>query len=311
MDPENTKMRRSFLSRMSIYTWERFNPLSMGLVSVVLGLSAWSLVNPGQLGAQSLQPLQLLLGAGTSSLALFLFLFRLRLFDEHKDALHDARYHPERPVSRNLVSLQELRLVLVVVLVVEVLLAVRSPLSFWWWLVGFGYSLILFKELFISDWLRPRFSLYIASHELLLLPFIWYLYSVSQPLLSREVLFAQPLVSYALFWIATLFSLEVVRKYRSPEKESSGKDTYSSVYGLYRGALLLMFVLAASFVGLAWSLPSLAVVVPGVIGWLVVGLCVAWFLLQPTRLRNKAVFVSVALYTLCLHLISITILGLA
>lgn len=180
-----------------------------------------------------------------ASAALFLFLLRLRIFDEHKDAQHDQEFHPKRPVPRGLVTLKELRWLLAVVLLLEFLMALYGG-NILLFGIALAYSLLMLKEFFCGTWLRSHFTVYIASHELLLLPLLWYVMNFLGAHLA-DVPHPQPWW-LLLFVGMQLFLLEVARKIKAPVEESGARDTYTSQYGVVGTAMLLSAISILLFI---------------------------------------------------------------
>ena len=180
-----------------------------------------------------------------STVALFLFLLRLRIFDEFKDYKHDIEYYPDRPISKGLLTLNELKLVLIPVIIVEVFVALYLGMFVLiFFLVSFVYSLLMFKEFFVSDWLRKHFSLYIFTHEILVIPLFIYLCSINGFNFQSEhiVYFINLVVCTGSF----MFLLEIARKVRSKEFEVASRDTYTAQYGVLGASSLLIVVSVVS-----------------------------------------------------------------
>ena len=183
-----------------------------------------------------------------TTVALFLFFLRLRLFDEFKDAEHDRIHYPSRPVPRGLVKLKQLRTVIFLIVFGEICISVSggrsSSLLF---LASFLYSLLMLKEFFVKQWLRAHFTIYVVSHELLVFPLFFYLYSLSGLTLENT--------THPYFWLLTLFLgaqlflLEVTRKIRPKEMEQTSRDTYTAQYGM-RTTTVLVLAVASTALGL-------------------------------------------------------------
>lgn len=177
----------------------------------------------------------------SGSLAFFLFLLRLRLFDEFKDFEHDVRYYPDRPVPRGLVTLKELTVLIFIVLGIEFFLAfLNGRLAMIFFLAAFSYSLLMFKEFFVNDWIRQHFSIYIVSHEILVFPLFFYLFVLNS--MPPEHLGKMYFWFLAVFLGGQLFLLEVVRKIRPKELEVGSRDTYTAQYGIGGASALLVFL---------------------------------------------------------------------
>lgn len=240
-------MVQSHLSRCYQYLQERFSFQQFIPLSAIFAMSAG-------MGTQvylsgKIENVQSLILAFC---ALFLFLLRLRLFDEFKDFQHDSQYYRNRPVQRGLVKLKELGAGIFIVLFLEILIATtRGVTAFIIFCVAFVYSLLMFKEFFVSNWLRRRFTLYIASHEILIIPIYLYLFSLNG---FRFAHIKQPYFWYLILFLGSqLFLLEVTRKIRPKELEISSGDTYSAQYGI-TGATVLITMLAVSATMFGFSL---------------------------------------------------------
>ena len=100
------------------------------------------------------------------------------------------------------------------------------------------YSVVAMQEFFCRKWLRGHFTVYVISHELLIIPLCLYLYSLNGLTPSD--------LGTPFFWWLTayigcfLFLLEVARKL-SPERsvDSDARDTYTSQYGAVSSSLLV------------------------------------------------------------------------
>lgn len=163
--------------------------------------------------------------------AVFLLLLRLRLVDELKDLEHDRRFYPDRPLPRGLVSPREVGWAAVGVFSLEVVVAAAggvSALMFFAFVVIYSVGTTL--EFFCSKWLRGNFTIYVVSHELLIIPLCFYLYSLNGLTMGD--------MAAPFFWGLTahigllLLLLEVARKL-SPSRaiELDPNDTYTSQYG--------------------------------------------------------------------------------
>ena len=215
------RMRESFgaVRRFRRYTAERF-PLAQFLpLSAVVAL-------PAAVGTQvyaHLSPYSVpaaLLSFG----AVFLLLLRLRLVDELKDLEHDRRFYPDRPLPRGLVQPRQVGWAAAGVFLIEVVLATAggvSALAFFA-LVGL-YSVATSREFFCRQWLRSHFTVYVVSHELLIVPVCFYLYSLSGLTIDD--------VATPYFWALTayigylLVLLEVARKL-SPTRADVGCERH-------------------------------------------------------------------------------------
>jgi 4-hydroxybenzoate polyprenyltransferase len=106
------------------------------------------------------------------------FFFRMRLFDEIKDLQTDLNLNPHRPLPRGLLQIKQVKKMIVHLIVFEVIfsflvLGIYAGLQI---LFAITYSLLMYREFFIGDFLRPKLTAYAVSHTfvvMLLALFIW------------------------------------------------------------------------------------------------------------------------------------------
>lgn len=207
--------------------------------------------------------------------ALLLFLLRLRLFDEIKDYEHDSQYYPHRPVQKNIVTIGGIRRMILIILIGECSIAVMSGNTDTYVLFLFSimYSFLMFKEFFVRDWLRRRFSLYIFLHELLVIPLFAYIASFGGSVL--QAIGREYFIFLLLFLGSSIFLLEIGRKIRDRGEEEEAMDTYSSQYGIMGASFLIFVILLTvtfSFFYLAdiswfWLLAAVTAILPFIIGY--------------------------------------------
>ncbi len=233
----------SLLWRFFLYQKERFPLLGHGLLVAAFSFSAvsYSRICRGATG---------FIDWPTFSVGIFTTIslfFLVRVFDEFKDAEEDARYRPELPVPRGLVSLRELAVagtVLSVLLMGLNLYFFPKMLS----ILGIimGYLLFMGKEFFVARWLKSHQFWYVTSH-MFIIPFIdvyasgldWLLAGVSPP-------------TGLLFFFAVSYMngivLEIGRKIRVPAAETAGVLTYSAMLGTNRATGLWIVLLFLTLV---------------------------------------------------------------
>ncbi len=169
-------MKPMSLGQWGILLKERFSPWVY--IPTVLALVG------AQLGFELLSqwPLRaILLGLLT-----LWFLFLLRCYDEIKDYSEDLKFKTHRPLARGAVDAQALqqRLLPMGLLwtlatwcVVPQIQGMLLSLVAWLW------SLCMYKEFWISSWLKPRLTRYALSHTAVMIPLsLW----ISSSLLSLE-----------------------------------------------------------------------------------------------------------------------------
>lgn len=227
------KVRPAFLARWGAFTAERFPPLShltMG-TAFFAGNTAAAIVLAGA------RP-RAVATACAVMVTLRIF-FRLRVFDEIKDSKTDRSVHPDRPLARGLISPAEAKRVAFLVALVEMILALVCGLpAFVAWMAVFAFSLLMFREFFVGQWLRPKMELYALTHTLVA---GWMGLFVAAAI-SDLPLWRLPrgLWGFALANWAVFNVFEFARKTWAPEEETAGVESYSNRLGRAGAALLTM-----------------------------------------------------------------------
>lgn len=232
------------------------------------------------------------------------FFFHLRVLDEIKDAEDDARYRPERPIPRGLVSLRLIiRLGLATVPVVLAACWLIVPASLGLLLLTWVWMALMAFEFFAPRWLKAHPLVYMASH-MAIMPLIdlfvtgteWAPYGIIPP-------------GLALFLALSFVNgciLEIGRKLWAPEHEREGVDSYSALYGPTRAAAAWMgcVVLALALlggVGFATGAPlaTFAMSLPVALYVLRTGIA---YLRQPGAAQEKAVDTAAGLWVFACYI---------
>jgi 4-hydroxybenzoate polyprenyltransferase len=183
---------------------------------------------------------------GVAFVVLLGFFLQLRIADEFKDAELDARYRPERPVPRGLVSLHLLRTIGILTLIGQAFLVLMfSPGLLLLLGMVLAYGLLMSMEFFVPQWLCRRPLTYMSSH-MLIMPLIdlfatacqWWPASGPPPGLPWFLA-----LSYCNGTI-----IEVGRKTWAPGTERAGVDSYSSAWGLRRALATWLGAVASAWV---------------------------------------------------------------
>jgi 4-hydroxybenzoate polyprenyltransferase len=217
---------------------ERFPLLGHGILIVSFYSSnqflAHTLTNPGE-------PMKYDLSTLLGYLTLLCLFFHLRVFDDHKDYTDDCRYYPNRVLQRGVVTLHELKILGAIAIAIELLLgAFWSTASLMSVLFAFGFSLLMFKEFFVKDWLKRHFLVYVSTHMLIIPLFAIVVFSFA----TRRYPWEAPgwfwLYSFVGFFVA--FNWEISRKIRAPEEEVEGVDSYTKIFGTYGAAYVVLLI---------------------------------------------------------------------
>ena len=179
------------------------------------------------------------------AVAVCLLLFaQLRIADEHKDRFDDARYRPERPVPRGLVSLKELGTFAWIAAAVQLLASTwLDPRLVVILFVVWSWMALMSVEFFVPAWLKARPVLYMLSH-MAVMPLIA-LYAVSCG--AHSAILVTPAVG-AFLAMAFLNGvvLEIARKCWAPADERLGVETYSGLWGPHTAAFAAAIAAAGS-----------------------------------------------------------------
>lgn len=196
----------------------------------------------------------------------FVFFFQLRACDEVKDGEDDARYRPERPIPRGLVTLRTIVWIALVMVPVAAGLTfyLHGPLIVLVGLVWLWMGLMAF-EFFVPDWLKARPILYLVSH-MAIMPLIDLFLTASEWLPADG---APPPGLFLFLFLSFLNGcvLEIGRKIYAPENEREGVETYSALWGLNRAVSVWLAVLVLAFGFLAlvgiWTEHLALTILPG------------------------------------------------
>lgn len=272
-----------FSGRLSEYLAERFPPPVAGVAALLLTVGV---------AAMAVQPWYgSLLRVAAVAGATFLFLFHLRVYDEQKDGARDRITHPDRVLSRGIVTVGELTALDRQGLLIQAVLAMLLGLKpFAWWLAAVGWAWLMRREFFVGEWLRARIVLYGLSHSLVV---FWLVQFIVAGVGGAPLAISLGLMAAALSWFQ-----EVARKLdpagaRARRDTRDSDESYLRELGVLRtGALLAGLQLVV--LGLAIQLATraragvglaIAVSIAVSLGMLATG----GFITRPTRKAGKSV----------------------
>lgn len=217
--------------RLTAYLGERFPP---GPYTVLVALFH---------GAASLTAVRL--GGGSvcwwAGIAVWLAFFHLRVFDEHKDFDKDVIAHPERLLSRGVVTLKLLKVWGAVAIAAQCgIAAAIGPKALVWWAAMFAFTVAMRFEFGVGGWLNRHILTYAVTHNpavALLAMFSW---------ASTGAAWNQQFAIFILAVSLGSLALEVGRKTRLPEEELSTVPSYSSVHGRQTAVAIVFGAIAAA-----------------------------------------------------------------
>lgn len=172
------------------------------------------------------------LGAAT---ILALYLLQIRTADEHKDFEHDNKYHPNRPVQRGIVTLEELAVINKIAIFGQLMIYASffTPQIFLVGLASQGYAFLTRKEFFVRDWIRQHFYVYYISHYMQLVILFFATTVIIQPVGVNPWVFV-------LTIMLAVITTEIGRKMLSEEADTID-DTYSAQLG-HKGSAIALSV---------------------------------------------------------------------
>ncbi|GEM_PF-827595 len=105
-----------------------------------------------------------------SFLTVVLVFFHLRIFDEIKDYQTDKLIHPNRPLVRGLITINQAKNLAILVIFFELFinLFLNFKTVFILSIVIF-YSFLMYKEFFLREWLRKKMVLYAFLHAVIMI----------------------------------------------------------------------------------------------------------------------------------------------
>lgn len=167
------------------------------------------------------------------SLVYISFLFHLRVLDEFKDYQYDNKYHPDRPVQRGEISLDQIRIVGIInfVIMLSASIIASDLLIVPIFLLVLFYSLIMYKEFFIKNFYERSPIFYLISHQIVFIPLCFYFYSSLNSSfwhinnVNKLSLFCYTLIPMVLIEIGRKMS------HRFDEQGNKTNDTYAFVWG--------------------------------------------------------------------------------
>ncbi len=239
---ENSSLPRRYLA----YFAQRFPLPGAGVYALALVAAPYAFAGtiPGAPQPSAPRALALFLLA-------FLVLLHLRIFDEHKDFQKDRIAYPDRLLSRGVITLADLRWLLLGALLLETCLAIYLGWApFLLWLAVLAWSTLMYVEFFVGSFLNRHLLLYLLTHQLL----VPLLALVGVAARSWDSLFsgAVNLLLLLLGVMGATVSYELARKTWSPDRENDHADSYTSAWG--RGPAVAAGLLAGLVCGAALGL---------------------------------------------------------
>ena len=169
------------------------------------------------------------------------FYFKLRLYDEIKDYELDVVINKHRPLPRGLLNHRNMYNGIILCILVELITFLVSGINAFFAIIfTISYSLLMYKEFFIREKIRPHLTTYAIMHTIVtsFLSLSIFSFLTKQSLtevIQNKYFLAFSFVNWLLFNI-----FEFGRKTFSSEEERDNVDTYSSLFGRKGAALLVI-----------------------------------------------------------------------
>jgi len=285
---------KDFLRRFIKYQNERFPFLIIIFTTAAVIFSSFTVATGGFSFGKT---------AVVAFITSLLFMFHIRLFDELKDFEHDLKYYPDRPVSRGLMSVSEIRNLAVCVIAIEILVNLLDPAAvLLLFFIALCYSLIARKEFFVRKWLREHFFTYNLVHYVQMSLLLIYFYSLAGATLWPP---SRLLIFHFFFTNFTLILLEWARKMRPHSEENESRDTYSARLGIVGVSIAFAAIVAATFLSFyAIKITAGFAVFSMVYAWVALALLAVTILvyaIKKTKISSSVLQLSSLIFFVLLH----------
>jgi len=176
-----------------------------------------------------------------------LIFLHLRLFDEHKDYEKDKLAYPERMLSRGEITLNDLKILLFPVLILEGLIALSiGMMQLFIWLIILLWTFLMLKEFYISDYLNKRIGMYLITHQFLV-P-LMLLFPISQRIEKYTILsnYTTIIILFCITVMCFTITYEIARKTWSDDRENIHADSYTRSWGKFKTVIV---TITLAFIG--------------------------------------------------------------
>lgn len=230
------------------YLNERF-PLQANGVLIVSYFTANYLLARGAVWQG--EPLHISWRFVAGCIVLLCMFFHIRVIDEHRDYEQDLIVHPNRVLSRGLVTLTQLRGIGLAAVATELILSALLGLpSLVMCLLLLLISWLIFKEFYAGGILSHNLLVNALLHMLVMPLYSLFVFAVA----TGQFPTSAPVAVLLYAWVSYGVGLgyELSRKTRAPHDERPGLITYSAVMGPYPSAFgALLALLFAGAISLA------------------------------------------------------------
>lgn len=170
---------------------------------------------------------------------IFLVLLHMRIFDEHKDFDKDVVAYPERILSQGILTLKHLRYLLYIVLAIEIGISFSIGwIQLFIWIGIMVWSLLMFYEFFVPEFLNRHMGLYLISHQLSILLVAGYGLSMGYDITTADRTAMASMFVLLIGIMCATITYEIARKTWPPEKEQEHADSYTKVWGIWTAVVV-------------------------------------------------------------------------
>jgi 4-hydroxybenzoate polyprenyltransferase len=239
-------------------------------------------------------------------LTVFLIFFHLRLFDDLKDYDKDRSRFPDRLLSKELITVNQIKYVSVLIIGLETIFSsILGLQAILFYLIVLFYSILMYFEFFIKDRLKKNVLVYNFSHQILIVLMGIYIYVVYHSAIQTiNVIYLCFLLN--MFLIFALF--EFTRKIKH-EKDPHFDLSYIYNFGRRKFSILITSLL---FIVTALSIFTITSVTTNPIFYLLqilVALCTfvlsILYVKESSRVSYKTIKISYSVFMLLILLIFI------
>jgi len=218
----------------------------------------------------------------------------LRIFDEHKDYVQDLHNYPDRVLQSGRITLGHLKILGLMAILLQAGYSMTcdngAGMVTFYWLMVFGWSLLMSAEFFVPRWLNSHLAVYATSHMLVMPLIMAWLMRIGA---SGSTLTA------AAWWLVLLAffagcTYELTRKAWGAEEERDSVASYARLLGTNGVAIAIMTTLGVTVLASTGMVLAIIPSTPGwgwyaapVSGWLAVVVAVIRYAKLPTVKTRK------------------------
>ena len=163
---------------------------------------------------------------------IFFVMLHLRVFDEHKDYEKDRVAHPDRALSKGIITLKDLRVLMAAAIIIEIAASAYIGLEqLIVWSIIMLWSFLMLVEFFCPEFLNRRIGLYLLTHQLLIPIIVFFGFSQRYNLLETSGSDLKWIILFPLYVMCVSITYEISRKTWSEDREHELADSYTKVWG--------------------------------------------------------------------------------